>query len=74
MPKGRKNGVSFVWMRVTADKYSLPIVIADTGRELARKCAVKSNTVFHHISLHESGRAKGYPKYIRVVLEGEDDE
>lgn len=64
----------YVWMLVTQDRYSLPLLICDTGRELAKACGVKPNTVFHHISLHESGRLKGYPKYIRVVLEkGESD-
>lgn len=63
----------YVWMQVTEDRYSLPIVIADTSRELAEKCGVKHNTVRHNISLHESGVYKGYPKYIRVILEDDED-
>lgn len=70
---GIKKGISYVWMRVTEDEYALPIVIADSSRELARKCGVKLNTIHHHISQHASGRVQGYPKYIRVVLEEEDE-
>lgn len=65
---------AYVWMRVTKDKYSLPLIVRNTGRELAKACGVKPNTVFHHINLHEKGKAKGYPKYIRVIVEDEDDE
>ena len=66
------KGKVYVWMRVTEDKYSLPIVIADTGEELARKCEVKLNTIHRYISLFESGVKKGYPKYVRVILREEE--
>ena len=68
-----QHGKIYVWMQVTADRYSLPIVVADSSRELAMKCGVKHNTVRHNISMHESGRYKGYPKYIRVILEDDED-
>lgn len=67
-----RKGKVYVWMQVTEDKYSLPIVIADTSEELARKCGVKLNTIHHYISLFASGKKHGFPKYIRVVLREED--
>lgn len=73
MPIGHAKGKVWLWMRVTADKYSLPIVTADTARELAKKCGVLPNTIHHHINLHKRGVLGSYPLYIRVVLEEECD-
>ena len=73
MPNGVKKGIAYVWMCLSDDKYSLPIVIADTSRELARKCGVKLNTIHHYINLYEKGVFRGNPKYIRVIIKEDDD-
>lgn len=72
MSKGIPKGRVYVWMYVTGDRYALPIVTADSSRELAEKCGVKQNTINHHISQHKSGRAKGEPRYLCIKLTEED--
>lgn len=71
MPKNMKGRVR-MYMRVTEDEFSLPIVTADTSRELALKCDVQDNTIRHNISMHQTGKVSGYPKYVRVVIDEED--
>ena len=34
------------WMRVTRDKYELPIAIADTAKQLAEICGVTTNSIY----------------------------
>ena len=35
----------YLWMMVEADKYELPLVIADSARELAEKCGTTTGNV-----------------------------
>ena len=39
------NKRTTVWMEVTMDEYELPIRIADTARELAKMCGVRSDYI-----------------------------
>ena len=62
--------MAHVYMLVTKDKYELPLVVADTIRELADKCGVEPITIRSFISHQKS---KGRPsKYIRVDFDDED--
>lgn len=47
-----------IYMRVTDDKYELPVAIADTETELARMLGVRRNAVASALSNHKAGRHK----------------
>lgn len=55
----------FVWMKVTKDKYELPVAVADSANELARIL----NTTANNIS---SSLSKGYGTYLKVAVEEEN--
>ena len=58
-----------VWMEVSKDKYELPVVVADSAEELAKKCGAKISTVMSIASMHNTGRTKGrFCKYRRVKI------
>lgn len=62
-----------VWMKVTKDKYQIPLILADSAPELARQCGATINTIRSSASHYKSGRIK-YPSYISVdIAESEDD-
>ena len=56
-----------VWMMVTTDKYSLPLAIADTYRELAQIVGVTPNTILSVRSKYR--RQNRPPKYIKVDID-----
>lgn len=57
----------FVWLKVTPDRYELPVAVADTGKELARICGVSENNVYNTMT---KARKLGHRcKYIRVEVE-----
>jgi len=65
-----------VYMAVTADKYELPICVADTVVELARMCGTSENTISSQISRRKKnnmnyGRCTGR-RYLRVEI-GEEN-
>lgn len=51
---GRKT----VYMKVTRDKYELPVAIADTAAELARKTGTSSSAIRSAIYRERHGRTK----------------
>lgn len=48
-----------VYMKVTGDKYELPIAIADTAAELARIVGVHKSTIWSQISRGAISRLDG---------------
>ena len=50
----------YIWMRVTRDKYELPVAVADTAEELARIVGVNPHTIFK--SRKKSGSRSIYKK------------
>ena len=60
-----------MYMAVTADKYELPICVADTARELAEHFGVSPNTVYSSMSKGLSGKRNGY-RFVKVE-EGENE-
>ena len=54
-------------MCITTDKYELPVVIADSIGELARKCNVHYNTVQMHLMRSKKGEVRKQ-KYIEVEI------
>lgn len=58
-----------VYMKVTADKYELPIAIADSPKELAEMVGVKSGTISSQITRGEKGyQPSGKRLYHRVEI------
>ena len=60
----------FVYMKVTRDRYELPVAVADTGEELAKLCGVSIHNVYNAIRI---ARLLGHNcQYVRVEI-GEVD-
>lgn len=60
-----------MFMKVTADKYQLPIYYADTVRELSMMCRVRRSKIERAIKALEN---KYKPKeFIVVIYDDEDD-
>ena len=53
-----------IWMQVSKDEIELPLVVADTAEELARKTGKKANTIASAII---KARQKGYRCQYKVV-------
>ena len=56
-----------IWMKVTNDKYELPLVIADSSRELAKKLGLSKDSVSSAISKAKRRGTKS--QYVKVELE-----
>lgn len=54
-----------VWMEVTKDKYELPVLIADTGAELARL----AGTSYGNVLKATHRKPKKHSRFIRVEVE-----
>ena len=39
-----------IWLKVTHDKYELPLIVADTREELARKLNIRPNAISEQMS------------------------
>lgn len=59
-----------LYMKVSKDKYELPLAIADNAQELASMCGVTVGTIFSQISRSKTGRRSPYHK---VEIEEDDD-
>lgn len=68
------DGCRSVWLMVTADKYELPVAVADTAEELARIVGVSSRNIYSVVS--KAKRRGGFCRYInvRVPIDGREDE
>ena len=58
----------YYWLLVEADEYELPLVVADSARELAEKCGTTKHNVETFVSKKSSGRNRG-TKYLKVRKE-----
>ena len=61
-----------VYMKVTQDRYELPVAIADTVAELAWKVGVDEHFIRSAISREKHGKIRR-SVYKRVEIEEEDD-
>ena len=64
--------MAYVWMKVTKDKYELPVAVAETHSELARICGTTPGNVLSSASRYRHGQRRG--GYIRVEVEEEEEE
>lgn len=60
-----------LWMKVTNDKYELPIAVGDSAFDLAKQLGINANVIYSHMSHFKAGRTKSCP-YIQVE-EGDED-
>jgi len=56
-----------LWLKVTPDKYELPVAVADDPYELAEMVGGKVNNIYSAVSHVEAGRTKR-SIYIRVKV------
>lgn len=54
-----------VWLEVTADKYELPVYMADTAAELARMAGISYAAIRSYVYRRQKGH--GF-KYIKVEI------
>ena len=55
-----------IWTQITKDEFELPVIVADTAKELAEIVGV-------HVSTVVTGRHRLVPEYISVEVDDEDD-
>jgi len=55
----------YLWIMVEADEYELPLVIADTARELAEKCGTTTGNVEVCVAKNCQG-VLGKRKFVKV--------
>lgn len=60
--------VKYYWLAVTADKYELPLAVADTAKELGKMVGLSRNTIETCAYRGISGSQKGR-RYIKVPRE-----
>lgn len=61
-----------IWMKVTSDKYQIPLAVADSAEELAMMCHVKRGSVYSAAKEWRDGKRKN-ASYIAVIMEDETD-
>ena len=61
-----------LYMEVTKDKYELPVAVADSAAALARLVGVGKSSISQ--CMCHTKKYGGKCKYIKVVLEDEEDE
>ena len=61
-----------IYMKVTQDKYSMPLAIADSPTELAKMTGKTRNSILSAISRYKNGEVK-IPSFVVVEVEEEHD-
>lgn len=63
------------WIAVTADKYELPVIVADSSTELAEKLGTTATSIRVRACKQKDGSKSGVRIYkVEVLKEGEDNE
>ena len=67
MPSPHKKTLpQYVWLKVTHDKYELPLCLADSAAELARKLGTSPQAVMSAVCHEKHGRCKSCYKKVRI--------
>lgn len=66
-----------LWMQVTEDKYELPIIVADTLAELARKANTTASAICNTVDYYSKRKnnkwqSKAVCRYVKVEIEEGD--
>lgn len=73
----KSDGSRVLYLAVTADRYELPIYVADTALELADVLGLSRNSIHSSLSNYQSGALNGElsgRRLMRVRIEEEDDD
>ena len=62
----------YLYMRVTSDKYELPLIVEDTCRRLAQRLGVQEATIYGKINYAK--KHGGFTCYKKVLKEENDDD
>lgn len=65
----KKPKEQYVWMKVTNDKYELPVLVADSAPELAKMLGCSPNNIYSSLS-HAKHRRQN-TTYRKVVINEE---
>ena len=60
-----------IYMKVTKDRYSLPVAVADSPKELTALCGVSPNAIYSGFSHEKRGDWKS--PYVRVVVDDDEE-
>ena len=60
-----------IYMKVTKDRYSLPVAVADSPKELAALCGVSPNAIYLGLSHEKRGDWKS--PYVKVVVDDDEE-
>lgn len=60
-----------IWLKVSHDKYELPLAVADTAEELAKICGTSKNNIASEASKYDKGTLP-FTKYRRIVCDDEE--
>lgn len=55
----------YLWLAVTADKYELPLAVADSAAELGRMFGMKKNSIIGAVSKQRDGSISGR-KFLKI--------
>lgn len=56
-----------LYMEITTDEYELPLIVADSVKELALKCDRTPNTIHKYFNHVKNGKIKR-PRFIKVEV------
>jgi len=62
-----------IYMRVTQDKYQIPIDFDTSPTELAKRLGEPRESLFCDVWRQKHGKLKGYPRYICVEVDDGDN-
>jgi hypothetical protein len=62
----------YLWLAVTADKYELPLTVADTAGDLGQMLGITKSTIIIQAKMGLDGTRSGR-KLIKVPIGDEDD-
>lgn len=63
----KKTRQNYLWLQVTEDELSLPLIVADTRDELAEKAGLASGQSISRYFIHRRKFGeKTYPRYVKV--------
>lgn len=66
MPKKNAKKAKYVWMRVTNDKYELPVFIADSPQELAKMVGCQVANIRCQLSKQKHKGQNSVYKKVRI--------
>lgn len=59
-----------IWMKVTDDEYELPVAVAPTRSELARKLGIKTNSIA--TAIHRAKKTGHRQIFVEVIVDDEE--